>query len=115
MKIAALQTEIAWEDPEENFRRLAPRLSAARGSGAGLIVLPEMFSTGFSMNTEAIAEPEDGPGPSLRTQAESPGAGSRAPSPPFLRQRMPTNTLWFMAPTAPPTRQDPPLLLRRRT
>ena len=74
MKIAALQTEIAWEDPEENFRRLAPRLSAARGSGAGLIVLPEMFSTGFSMNTEAIAEPEDGPSARfLRTQAESLG------------------------------------------
>lgn len=108
MKIAAIQAEIAWEDPEENFRRLTPQLSAARAGGAGLIVLPEMFSTGFSMNTEAIAEPEDGPSTRfLRTQAETLGcwvAGSIATLPPG--DGMPTNTLWFMGPDGTSHRYD---------
>lgn len=61
MKIAALQTDIAWEDPAENHRRVAPAISAAAGAGARLVVLPEMYACGFSMETERIAEPEDGP------------------------------------------------------
>ena len=61
MKIAALQTDIVWESPDENFRRLRPRLDAARQAGAQLLVLPEMFACGFSMNTDGIAETMDGP------------------------------------------------------
>ncbi|GAB4563915.1 MAG: amidohydrolase [Haliangiales bacterium] len=61
MLIAALQTDIAWEAPEQNFERLRPRVRAAASAGAKLIVLPEMFACGFSMNAAAIQEPEDGP------------------------------------------------------
>jgi len=60
MKVAGLQTEIAWENPEQNFERLRPKLAAAKAAGADLAVLPEMFATGFSMRTEQIEEPEDG-------------------------------------------------------
>jgi predicted amidohydrolase len=55
--IAGLQTDIAWEDPKENFRRAegmateAAELLATAQEGEGrLLVLPEMFATGFSMN-----------------------------------------------------------------
>jgi predicted amidohydrolase len=65
VKVAAVQHDIVWEDREANFDRLAPMIAAAarRGDedGARLVVLSEMFSTGFSMSTDLIAEPADGP------------------------------------------------------
>ncbi len=60
MKVAGLQYDIVWEDRAANFRRLVPKIDEAVGAGARLIVLPEMFSVGFSMDTDRIAEPEDG-------------------------------------------------------
>ena len=61
MRVAALQSDIVWEDPEANFERLRSWVAAAAGAGARLLVLPEMYSCGFSMATERIAEPVDGP------------------------------------------------------
>jgi len=61
MKIAAIQSDIAWEDPEANFERLRPRVAEAAAAGARLVVLPEMFACGFSMSTGRIAEPPGGP------------------------------------------------------
>ena len=58
--IAAIQSDLEWEDHETNRRRLADRMWAAAAAGAHLIVLPEMFPTGFSMNAEEIAEDHDG-------------------------------------------------------
>jgi predicted amidohydrolase len=56
MNVIALQYELAWEDRETNFdtvRRLLTKSGVEPGS---LLVLPEMFSTGFSMNVSAVAE-----------------------------------------------------------
>jgi predicted amidohydrolase len=61
VKVAAVQHDIVWEDREANFERLGPRVAAAAEQGARLVVLSEMFSTGFSMATDLIAEPDDGP------------------------------------------------------
>jgi predicted amidohydrolase len=61
VRLAALQTDIVWEDPEANFARLEPWLRAAVEAGAQVVVLPEMFACGFSMNARAIQEPPDGP------------------------------------------------------
>ena len=61
MKVAAIQHDIVWENPEENFTHLSPLIEKAAGKGARLIVLSELFSTGFSMNTSYISEPPDGP------------------------------------------------------
>jgi predicted amidohydrolase len=61
MKVAAIQHDIAWEDPPSTFARLDPMIDEAVGAGARLVVLTEMYSTGFSMQTEKIAEPVDGP------------------------------------------------------
>ena len=60
MRIAALQSDIVWEDAEANFERLRPWVAAAAAAGARLLVLPEMYSYGFSMASERIAEPEGG-------------------------------------------------------
>jgi predicted amidohydrolase len=61
IRVAAVQQDTVWEDPEANFARLAPRVDAAVAGGADLVVLCEMYSTGFSMATERTAEKPDGP------------------------------------------------------
>lgn len=59
LELALIQTELTWQDPAANRAHFQALLEQARG--ADLIVLPEMFSTGFSMDSAALAEPENGP------------------------------------------------------
>jgi predicted amidohydrolase len=75
VRVAAVQHDIVWEDPPANFARLAPMVAEASHEGARLVVLTEMCTTGFSMHTERIAEPFDGPSAQfLRGQAAAHGA-----------------------------------------
>ncbi len=75
MKIAVVQHEIIWESPEENFAALRPQIAEAARTGAGLIVLTETFSWGFTMNTGEAWEPSSGPSTEfLREQAAKTGA-----------------------------------------
>jgi predicted amidohydrolase len=60
MKVAAVQHDIVWEDPNANFEHLAALIANAANVGARLIVLTEMYSTGFSMDAAKIAEPPGG-------------------------------------------------------
>jgi predicted amidohydrolase len=70
MKVAGVQHDIVWEDRDATLARLEPQLRAAAGTGARLVVLTEMFPTGFSTEPERVAEPEGGPTTEfLRTQA----------------------------------------------
>jgi predicted amidohydrolase len=74
VRIAALQHDIVWEQPEANFERLRPWIAGAAGAGARLVLLTEMYSTGFSMNTDVTAETVDGPSTAfLRDQARAQG------------------------------------------
>jgi len=59
--VAGIQHDIVWEDPEANFAHLAPMIGQAVADGARLVVLTEMYSTGFSMKTDRTAEAVDGP------------------------------------------------------
>jgi len=59
--VAGIQHDIVWEQPEANFERLAPMIERVAADGARLVVLTEMYATGFSMKTDRIAEPVDGP------------------------------------------------------
>ena len=61
MRVAGLQCDLAWEDPAANRARLGPRIEDAARAGARLVVLPEMWPTGFSMDAERVAEDEGGP------------------------------------------------------
>ncbi len=60
MKLAAVQLDIAWEQKEKNFRKVEGLAKKAKGHGAELLILPEMFATGFSMKLSLTAEEEDG-------------------------------------------------------
>lgn len=61
MRVAIVQHDIVWEDAEATRGHVTPLIAEASASGAGLIVLSEMFATGFSMHPERIAEDEGGP------------------------------------------------------
>ncbi|MFW6033422.1 MAG: nitrilase-related carbon-nitrogen hydrolase, partial [Phycisphaeraceae bacterium] len=56
MHVFGLQLDIAWEDKPANFEQVNKLLADQRVPPGSLIVLPEMFSTGYSMNVAEIAE-----------------------------------------------------------
>ena len=56
MNIAAVQLDIAWENKAANFARIRALLAAAPPEPDSLIVLPEMFASGFSMNLSATRQ-----------------------------------------------------------
>jgi omega-amidase len=60
LTITTIQTGVQWEDKRVNLKRLGERILAIP-EPTELVVLPEMFSTGFSMRPEALAERMDGP------------------------------------------------------
>lgn len=59
MRLTIVQTDLIWEAPDDNRVRLGHLLAPLTGQ-TDLVVLPEMFTTGFSMNAPALAEPMDG-------------------------------------------------------
>jgi predicted amidohydrolase len=61
MRVSAVQHDIVWEDAEANRAHVQPLIAEAAAAGARLVVLPEMFATGFSMRPERVAEDEGGP------------------------------------------------------
>ena len=58
MKTALIQFDIIWADPEGNIIRAEQAIDSCPGQD--LYILPEMFSTGFCMEPERVAEGEDG-------------------------------------------------------
>ena len=56
MNVIAVQMDIAWENREANHRHVEELLEGANVAAGSLIVLPEMFDVGFSMNTSATAQ-----------------------------------------------------------
>ena len=59
IRVSIIQTDIVWENKQENLRLLHEKLQSLRGT-TEIVVLPEMFSTGFSMQSQTLAEPNSG-------------------------------------------------------
>ena len=57
INLALLQANLAWEKPNENFNNFEKLLKTLKNK-PDIIVLPEMFSTGFSMDSNRLAEKE---------------------------------------------------------
>jgi predicted amidohydrolase len=108
VKVSAVQHDIVWEDPEATCRRLAPMVATAVEDGARLVVLSEMFASGFSMDTERVAEAPDGVSTSfLLGQAAKHGVWVCGSVP--LRGEggaLPTNSLLLAAPDGALHRYD---------
>jgi omega-amidase len=58
LRISLIQTSLYWEDKKSNLDMLERKIVGIPDKPE-LIVLPEMFSTGFSMNKESLAETMD--------------------------------------------------------
>lgn len=56
LDISLIQADLAWEDKEANIAKFE-RCFEDVSSESRLVVLPEMFNTGFSMNASVLAEP----------------------------------------------------------
>lgn len=61
MKIGLIELKIQWEAKELNYERASSLIGIAAREGCDLVVLPEMFNTGFSMNIDRIGEEINGP------------------------------------------------------
>lgn len=59
MKIALIQTNLIWENPSENRKLLEQKMNVV-SLDVDLIILPEMFTSGFTMNPKIVAETMDG-------------------------------------------------------
>ncbi|MEJ7625506.1 MAG: nitrilase family protein [Ferruginibacter sp.] len=59
LTISTIQTNLQWENKIDNLQMLEEKIRALSGT-TELVILPEMFSTGFSMNTELLAEDMNG-------------------------------------------------------
>ena len=60
LTVSLLQVNLHWEDPQANLNMLDEKIDAIREQ-TELIVLPEMFTTGFSMESEKLAQTMEGP------------------------------------------------------
>jgi predicted amidohydrolase len=70
VKVAAVQHDVVWEDAAATQAHLVPMIADAVAAGARLVVLTEMYATGFSVDAHRIREPFDGPSVQfLRDQA----------------------------------------------
>jgi omega-amidase len=57
MKLACIQLDIAFGKPEINFRRVEEAMAEAVGNGAEILVLPEMWNTGYALTElDALAD-----------------------------------------------------------
>lgn len=60
LHISLLQTDLFWEDKFRNLEMLEKKLAAVEAA-TQIVVLPEMFTTGFSMQPKLFAETMEGP------------------------------------------------------
>ena len=59
LRVSLVQLDIEWENKHGNLERVHEYI-ASRALETDIFVLPEMFSTGFTMNSRNLAEPNDG-------------------------------------------------------
>ncbi len=108
MRVVGVQHQIDWHDAGATMTRVRPWIDKAVDAGGDLICLTEMFSTGFSMDTDAVVEPVDGPSASfLAEQAAAASAlagrpihlaASVATFDPAVNSELPVNRLLVYGP-----------------
>ncbi len=105
LKIAMVQTSLHWHQPEENRRHFDSIISDTH-KNTDLIVLPEMFTTGFTMSPSVISAEE---GPRTLEWMKQKAAEQNAAvvgSLPFREAEEYTNRLFFVEPDGQVHRYD---------
>jgi len=62
LSVTIVQSSLAWENPSANLKNFDVLLGKEKIKPGGIVVLPEMFTTGFTMKPEKNAEKEGGSG-----------------------------------------------------
>lgn len=105
--VAGVQADLVWEDRAANHAMARIEVARAAAAGARLVVLPEMFASGFSMDTATVAEAADGPTATLLTDMAQANdvwvAGTFACTQP---DGLPTNRLLVAGPAGEDTVYD---------
>lgn len=57
--VTLVETDLIWESPEGNRKALAEKI-LSHVSASDLFILPEMFTSGFTMNPELVSDTMDG-------------------------------------------------------
>lgn len=60
LRVTTVQTDLIWQNKTANLEKIDQLLRGSLIGETDVIILPEMFTTGFSMSPEAFAEPIDG-------------------------------------------------------
>jgi predicted amidohydrolase len=74
MKVAVAQLRATAYDAETNVSSTVEAIGEASAQGAGLVVLPELVSSGYALDAAAlreVAEPGDGSGPALSAWSQA--------------------------------------------
>jgi len=59
LKISLIQSNLTWENPDKNLQMFEKKITEIKRE-SDIVLLPEMFTTGFSMNPKPLAETMDG-------------------------------------------------------
>ncbi len=97
LKVALIQSPLVWEDPEQNRAHFTQRIDTIT-ENTNLIVLPEMFNTGFTMSPDMV-DPKEG-SKTLEWMMETSKKKQMAivGSVPFRENEKYTNRLFFVKP-----------------
>jgi len=59
IRVTTIQSNLIWEDIDANLEQFSHKLAPLKGK-TDMVILPEMFTTGFTMNRDALAEEPQG-------------------------------------------------------
>ncbi len=105
LNVALVQTSLIWENPKENRDRLSKKI-ASLSKKVDVIILPEMFSTGFTMTPQNIDNAE-GQKTVDWMLGEAKGFGAAmVGSIPFFENGSFTNRLFFVEPNGAISQYD---------
>ena len=97
LKVALVQSPLIWENPEQNRIDFSLRIDAIP-QGVNLIVLPEMFTTGFTMAPGHIKNPEGEKTIRWMQQKAKEKEAAIVGSIPYFENGTHTNRLFFVEP-----------------
>lgn len=97
LKIALVQTSLLWEDPEGNRARLTTKIKSI-SSDVDLIILPEMFTTGFTMTPQNLSTTAGLETLEWLQEMAKATDSSLVGSIPFFENNNYTNRLFFVSP-----------------
>ena len=97
LRIALIQAPLAWQSPSKNRTYFTRKIQSVN-KDADLIILPEMFTTGFTMTPEQINEDEGDETLQWMLQISKKQHTAVVGSLPFYENNKYTNRLFFVSP-----------------